>query len=73
MNYLKSLWSKVPLGWKQEITSFLHTFIASLALTIALQLQADVIPASKDALVALAVAALRSALKAAFNKTVLKK
>lgn len=73
MKYLKSLWLKIPLEWKKEATSFLHTFVASLVLTIAMQIEKGDIPMSKDALLALGLAAIRSAWKVAFNKIFLKK
>ena len=73
MTYLKTLWSKVPEAWRKEATSFAHTFIGTLVVTVGFQINAGQISWTKEALVALAVAALRSAWKAAFNKVVLKK
>lgn len=69
---LKQLWKAIPFAWREEAKSFTHTFCATLILSILLQLQSGDIPAGKDALLALATAALRSALKAGAN-AVLKK
>lgn len=64
LELVKAKWSALPEATRKEVVSFLHTFVATMAVSISTQLQTDM-PLTKDALLALAVAASRSALKAA--------
>jgi len=68
---IKEWWTKIPYEWRKEITSFSHTFIGTFIVVVGTDLSN--IAWSRDALIALAVSALRSAWKAAFNKIILKK
>ena len=73
MSYLKQLWEKIPLEWRKEITSFSHTFVATFVAAVVFDLKTNELPMTWGAVGALATAAFRAGIKAAFNKVVLKK
>lgn len=67
MKKLQELWLKVPAKWRTEATSISHTFVAAFATQIMFEIGTNGdIPASKEALIALIAAAIRSAWKAIF-------
>lgn len=61
-------WKKIPLRWRKEIVSVSQTFIAVFGLSFFTQLSAGDLDWTSSTLVSFAVAAARSALKAAFNR-----
>lgn len=67
MNYLKKLWSSLPEKYRKEITSFSHTFFGTMILFIGIQLSSGQIEWKQEALMALAISAIRAAWKAAYN------
>lgn len=65
---IERLWLRIPESWRKEITSLLHTFFSVFFLQILVQLSTTGgVPTSKDALVAIVVAAVRSAWKIVFD------
>ena len=66
---LRALWAGIPIKWRKEAVSFSHTFVATFCVFVASQISTGVTPTG-NALVALAAAAARAALKAAFNAAI---
>jgi hypothetical protein len=61
---MKNLWLKIPATIRAEIRSVLITFISVFILTVALQLSQNDIAFKADAIMALAIAAMRAGIKA---------
>ena len=65
MKKLQELWARLPLKLRKELVSFLHTFLG-VFVSLVLSGIADA-PWTKEAVIALLIAALRSAIKAGWN------
>jgi len=65
MNRLQQLWDDVPYGWRVEIVSVIHTFVPAFigALAISFEVTGD-FSWTKEAFLAVVLAAGRSAFKA---------
>jgi len=68
MNILKKLWSKLPSSTQAHVVSFLHTFAASLIVTIGAQITLPNPSFTEDALMSLVISAVRTAIKVALAK-----
>ena len=62
---MKNLYLKIPQVIRNEIKSVLITFASVFILTIALQLSQNDIALKADAVIAIAIAAVRAGIKAA--------
>jgi hypothetical protein len=65
MKWLLAKWNLIPLKYRKEIISFLHTFLGVFAGVMMLGLAEGAW--TKEALIALIVSAIRSAIKVAWN------
>ena len=59
-------WLRVPESWRREIVSITQTFLGVFLLEIGANIFVQTPPTSKEALVAILAAALRSGVKAAW-------
>lgn len=72
MNYLQTLWGKLSPKWQEEITSAWHTFFTASVIEIGVQWSANQATfstgaISKELLIAIGAAVLRSGVKAVFS------
>lgn len=72
MNYLQTLWAKIPAKWQLEIASAWHTFITAAILELGVEFTANQSAITtgditKDALLAIGAAVIRSGVKAVFQ------
>lgn len=67
------IWQEIPQTWRDEIISVTHTFVGAFGFELAFQVQpllaSGNLPTGRDALVALGIAATRSAFKYAWIAT----
>jgi len=68
---IKLVWLRIPLDWRAEIVSAGNTFVSTLLLSIVLEISANNIPSSRDAVFALCATAFRAAWKATANAFIL--
>ena len=61
----KSLWAKIPVAWKKELMSAFHTFVPAFLGALYFSFQATgSVEWTKEALLAVLLAALRAGFKA---------